>query len=421
MSRRLRVATGATVGAMAMVLGACGDTAGDDAAGDAVEESSGGGDDGATEEDGTDDTDGGPPEVAEEDLVEVATAYADGVYASYDAVVTSTTELMAAVDAFVAAPDEALLTAARDAWLTARDDYGPTEAFRFYDGPIDDPETGLEGQINAWPMDEVYVDYVDGDPDAGIVNDADGYPEITIDAVLEANEEGGETNISTGWHAVEFLLWGQDLDDAGPGARPATDYTAAANAERRATYLRLVTEQLLADVTTVRDAWEPDADDGYRDEFLADPTAAVTAMFRGVGALSVGELAGERMAVAFETKDQEDEHSCFSDNTVADVRNNIAGVARVWMADYDGAAGPGLVDLVAGVDPALADEVSEAIDASAAAADAFPGTFETMIAADEDSAESVALLDAIVAVEDHGDALARAGAAIGITVNVELE
>ena len=114
-------------------------------------------------------------------------------------------------------PTDATLEAAKEAWLTARDDYGPTEAFRFYDGPIDNPDDGPEGQINAWPMDEAYVDYVEGDASAGIVNDTAGVPEITTDVIVAANEEGGETNISTGWHAVEFLLWGQDLSDDGPG------------------------------------------------------------------------------------------------------------------------------------------------------------------------------------------------------------
>ena len=174
----------------------------------------------------------------------MATAYADLVFAAYDASVTSATTMQEAIEAFLADPTDANLTAAKEAWLTARDDYGPTEAFRFYDGPIDNPDDGPEGQINAWPMDEAYVDYVEGDAAAGLINDTAGVPEITAEAIVAANEEGGETNISTGWHAVEFLLWGQDLSDDGAGARPVTDYTTATNADRRATYLKLVTQQL---------------------------------------------------------------------------------------------------------------------------------------------------------------------------------
>ena len=260
-----------------------------------------------------------------DDLAAVAATYADLVAASYQAAIASATEMQTSIEAFLADPTDATITAAKQAWLTARDDYGPTEAFRFYDGPIDNPANGPEGQINAWPMDEAYVDYVEGDATAGIVNDTAGSPEITVDVIVAANEEGGETNISTGWHAIEFLLWGQDLSPDGPGERPVTDYTTAANAERRATYLQLTTQLLLDDLASVADQWAPDG--AYRTEFLADPALAVQRLLRGIGALSRGELAGERMAVAYETKDQEDEHSCFSDNTAADVTNNARGAA----------------------------------------------------------------------------------------------
>ena len=186
---------------------------------------------------------------------DVAEGYADLVYSSYDVSLISANNMRDAIASFIAAPSDATLEAARQAWLDARDDYGPTEAFRFYDGPIDNPTDGPEGRINAWPMDEAYIDYVDGNPEAGIINDVAGYPEITTDVLVEANENGGETNISTGWHAIEFLLWGQDLSADGAGNRPVSDYTAAPNADRRAAYLTLATDLLIEDLTSVRDQW----------------------------------------------------------------------------------------------------------------------------------------------------------------------
>jgi putative iron-regulated protein len=161
-------------------------------------------------------------EVSDADKEAVATHYADGVYASYQASIASATALQESLVAFTTAPTDETLAAARQQWLDARDDYAPTEAFRFYDGPIDNPDDGPEGRINAWPMDEAFVDYVDGDETAGIINNAADYPEITTEVLVSANEDGGETNISTGWHAIEFLLWGQDLSETGPGARPVT-------------------------------------------------------------------------------------------------------------------------------------------------------------------------------------------------------
>ncbi len=353
-----------------------------------------------------------------DDLAAVATTYADLVYANYQAAIASATEMQAAIDAFLADPTDATLAAAKEAWLTARDDYGPTEAFRFYDGPIDNPANGPEGQINAWPMDEAYVDYVDGDATAGIVNDTAGYPDITVDVIVEANEQGGETNISTGWHAIEFLLWGQDLSAEGPGERPLTDYTTEANAARRATYLQLTTQLLLDDLASVADQWAPEG--AYRTEFLADPALAVQRLLRGIGALSCGELAGERMAVAYETKDQEDEHSCFSDNTAADVTNNARGVQMVYLADFPGIDGPSPSDLVAAADPELDAALQAQLATSVELTSGFPATFETMIAAPEGDPANEAMLEAIVSIEDQGDMIAEAAAALGLEITLEV-
>ena len=350
---------------------------------------------------------------------DVATAYADGVYASYDASLTSATAMQEAIEAFLAEPTDATLDAAKQAWFTARDDYGPTEAFRFYDGPIDNADDGPEGRINAWPMDEAYVDYVEGNSTSGIINDTAGFPEITTDVIVAANEEGGETNISTGWHAVEFLLWGQDLSDDGPGSRPVTDYTTGTNATRRATYLQLVTQQLIDDLTSVRDQWAP-AGGAYRTEFLADPSQAISNMVRGIGALNTGELAGERMTVAYETKDREDEHSCFSDNTNADVVNNIKGIRMVYLGELPGGSGTGLSALVAATDPDLDATLRGELDATLAQAEAFPGTFEAMIAADDGSPERTAMLDVITSLEEQGTTLAEAAKALGVQVNFEV-
>lgn len=357
---------------------------------------------------------------SDEDLAATAETYADIVAANYAFSIASAAQLQGAIDAFVAAPTEESFATAKTNWLVARDHYGPTEAFRLYDGPIDNPDDGPEGQINAWPMDEAYVDYVEGDLTAGIINDAVGFPEITVDVLVAANEEGGESNISTGWHAIEFLLWGQDMSADGPGNRPVTDYTTDANAGRRGQYLKLLTSLLIDDLTFVADQWAPDG--AYRAEFLSDPKVAVQRLLRGIGALSAGELAGERMAVAFETKDQEDEHSCFSDNTNADVRNNVAGIRMVYFAEYAKAGIDGMSpsELVAMVNPELDAKLRANLDRSLALAEAFPATFETMIAAPEGDANNEAFLAALVSIEDQGTLIAEAAAALGLEISLEV-
>ena len=203
--------------------------------------------------------------VAAVDHKAVAQHYAALVHASYADTLAAAQDLQAAIAAFTKAPSADGLNKARQAWLDAREFYGQTEAFRFYGGPIDDAK-GPEGQINAWPLDEAYVDYVTGKPKAGMVNNAKF--KITKAALTKANERGGEENISAGWHAVEFLLWGQDQSETGPGNRSFEDYVVGkgANAERRAQYLTVATGLLVDDLSAMVAAWEP-GKKNYRAKF----------------------------------------------------------------------------------------------------------------------------------------------------------
>jgi putative iron-regulated protein len=345
--------------------------------------------------------------------------YADLVVANYDASIASAKTMQTAIEAFLAAPTAETLAAAKTAWLAARDDYLPTEAYRFYDGPIDNPEDGPEGQINAWPMDEAFIDYVSDDANAGIINNAADFPTITTDVLVDQNENGGETNISTGWHAIEFLIWGQDQNVGGPGNRPVTDYTTSPSAARRATYLRLVTKLLVDDLTRVRDQWDPETG-AYRTTFLSDPKVALKNVLRGIGALSSGELAGERISVALETKDQEDEHSCFSDNTDADVVGDVKGIEQVYLADFPGVDGTSISDLVKKVDPELDTKLTGQIQKSLQLSEALPAPFEDLIKGDDTAPGRIALTAALTSIEDQGDSIAEAATALGVKITLEV-
>lgn len=342
--------------------------------------------------------------------------YAALVHEAYQTTLESAEEMDAAIDTFVADPSEVTLATARERWLSARDDYGVTEAFRFYGGPIDARDNGVEGLVNAWPLDEAYIDYVEGVSDAGIVNDPDGYPTIDAAVITQLNEEGGETNISTGWHAIEFLLWGQDLSADGPGDRPFTDYTDAPNADRRATYLAVASDLLVDHLSGLVEAWAPDADN-YRAEFLALETdEAVGMMITGMGELTVGELAGERMTVAYEERSQEDEHSCFSDNTTADYLANIAGIEAVATGSYGAVSGPGIIDLVASVDESAADAIRSTITSSADAAMAIPAPLDQWLIPGIPNSDPgrISILSTIEALEAQGVAIAEGAAALGV-------
>lgn len=326
-----------------------------------------------------------------------------------------------AIDALVANPTDATLDAAKRRWLDARTDYGRTEAFRFYDGPIDNEETGKEGLINAWPMDEAYVDYVEGNANAGIINNPGAYPAINADVLTELNEKDGETNISTGWHAIEFLLWGQDLNENGPGARPATDFTTAANADRRKTYLATASDLLLVHLQELVDAWAPDKDN-YRKEFVGlDATEALRRIITGIGSLSRGELAGERMNVAYEEHSQEDEHSCFSDNTTSDIVSNADGIRSIVDGKYTGAPdGPGIAKLVETKNKELGEKLVNEVNKSVTDAMRIPSPFDKSVrpGVPDDDPGRQAIAVTMKDLETQTDTIVEGAKALGVTINL---
>ncbi|MBK9125537.1 MAG: iron-regulated protein [Chloroflexi bacterium] len=353
---------------------------------------------------------------------EAMSTYADIVFASYEDSLSAALDLRDAIGAFVAEPTEETFAAAKDAWLAANEPYGQTEAFRFYGGPIDDAD-GPEGLLNAWPLDEAYVDYVDGDPDAGIINNVADYPEITRELLVSLNEVGAEENISTGYHAIEFLLWGQDLYADSAGRRPYTDYTTAPNAERRAAYLSILADLLVENLEMLVAAWAPDDPDNYRTEFLAmTPDAALTNMLTGIGVLATAELGGERMFVAYDNRDQEDEHSCFSDNTHRDIITNFMGIANVYTGSYtrlDGSvvSGAGIADVIEAVDPALnADILALLADADTLTQEIYVPFDQAIVLSDQ----RPIVLDTVFVLQDLGDLFAQAGSELGLTINTAL-
>jgi putative iron-regulated protein len=353
----------------------------------------------------------------------VIDTYAAHVSRNYDDALAKAQALQAAVHAFVAAPSADTLAAAKKAWVESRPSYELTEAYRFYDGPIDNPDNGPEGQINSWPLDEAYVDYTKDDPAAGIINHPTEFPDMTPEKLAELNEKGGEKNLSTGYHAIEFLLWGQDLNDAGhendPGRRPFTDYLAtggtAMNQARRGQYLESVTALLVQNLTQVATAWKPNTAGNYAAGLAAAPPLNVVRnMLTGLGSLAGGELSRERMNNAYMTKDQEEEHSCFSDTTTTDVLYAAMGIENVYLGRYETDDGAGIDDLVKGKDAALDAKVKMRLTAMVEAMKAIPAPFDRAVQGDDTAPGRVKLKAAIDATRSVADAIVDVAKALDI-------
>jgi putative iron-regulated protein len=344
--------------------------------------------------------------------------YATIVLASYEDSYNTAATLKQKIDAFVAAPSAILFEECKTAWRAARIPYGQTEAYRFANGPIDDEGNGPEGLINAWPMDEAFIDYVAGDVDAGLINNLPEYPTISKTVLEDLNESISETSIFTGYHAIEFLLWGQDLSTSGPGTRPFTDYLTtpngtASNQQRRGQYLKAVTELLLDHLAYVRDEWKTTGT--YRKALVANADVAQVLgnIFNGIGELSKAELPTERMAVAVDTQDQENEHSCFSDNTHIDINMNYLGIKNVYFGTYtriDGTVVKG--KSFAEIAKSLNATKAAAVDAAVADIDAkivlIPSPFDQAIIN-----SPTVILNAVESLKDLSDRLSDAALALG--------
>lgn len=297
--------------------------------------------------------------------------YADIAHAMYEDALTGAQSLQEAIADLIAKPSAENLEEARAAWKAARIPYQQTEAYRFGNAIVDD----WEGRVNAWPLDEGLIDYVDTDLYGETSDDNPLYganvianpllqvgsnevdtSKITKTLLAEELHEADdiEANVATGYHAIEFLLWGQDLNgtDAGAGNRPASDFDTAnctgGNCERRAQYLSAASELLIDDLQEMVVAWE--ADGAARQALKeASPQQGLATILTGLGSLSYGELAGERIKLGLLLHDPEEEHDCFSDNTHNSHYYNQVGMINIYTGNYerlDGStvSGPGLAD-----------------------------------------------------------------------------
>lgn len=395
----------------------------------------------------------------------VLTNYSDMAYAVYGDSLSTAQTLDAALKELVASPSEETLAKAKQAWIDARVPYQQSEVYRFGNAVVDD----WEGDLNAWPLDEGLIDYVDASYNRLSTNleegeeidqsatysvithnnidiDNDGKvdtAEINVELIASLHElRGGEANVSRGYHAIEFLLWGQDLNgtNAGAGQRAYTDYVNGADCTsgkeksdaaicvRRGQYLTNTSEMLVADLESMVAQWNPEVEGNYRSTLIAEGQEGIKKLLTGIGELSGGELAGERMRVALVANDPEDEHDCFSDNTHFSHYYNIKGIQNIYLGKYETVSGsvvsgPSVKDLIAASDAkvadALASEIAEAEKAvyalvESAQSTTNPQTFDQLIGSGNEEGNKIVqtAIDELLQVTENTEVAAKA---IGIT------
>lgn len=382
--------------------------------------------------------------VTKEQVVE---HYANIAHAVFADSLTTAQSLEKSIDQFLMTPSAAKLEEVKQAWLASRVPYQQSEVFRFGNAVVDD----WEGQLNAWPLDEGLIDYVATDYQYELGNEGASaniianqtlkigattidVSTITPELIASLNEIGGsEANVASGYHAIEFLLWGQDLNgtNARAGARAYTDFVVGSectnnHCDRRAQYLKAAAQLLVQDLAWMEKQWSADEKANYRHELLAESADnGLRKMLFGMGSLSLGELAGERMKVALEANSTEDEHDCFSDNTHNSHYYNEQGIYNLYTGSYqrqDGKVltGPSLNDLVAQKDAQAAKEIQKQFDSARAevgklvtSAEKDNQHFDQLIAANNPQGNAI-VNGAIMALVAQTASIERTASVIGI-------
>ncbi|MFD1007651.1 MULTISPECIES: imelysin family protein [Oceanisphaera] len=385
------------------------------------------------------------PAVSQQQVVE---HYADIAQAVYADSLTAAEQLEVAIKQLLANPSERTLAQARAAWIAARVPYQQSETFRFANPVVDN----WEGQLNAWPLDEGLIDYVAPGYQHELGNEGAtaniiaskilqvggeklDVSKITPELLAGLNEvAGSEANVASGYHAIEFLLWGQDLNgtNTGAGERAYTDYVLGAdctngNCDRRRDYLQAASQLLITDLSWMSQQWQANDANNYRAELTALPAEeGVRRMLFGMGSLSLGELAGERMKVALVANSVEDEHDCFSDNTHNSHYYNEKGIVNLMFGEYqriDGSTiqGPSLLQLVAQQDRSAAKQINAQMRTSEQAvyqlvqsAEVNNVHFDQLISADNPAGNQL-VQDAIDALVEQTRAIELAANTIGIS------
>ena len=260
----------------------------------------------------------------------------------------------AACRRFNAAPSDSLLMAARARWHAARVPWEQAEAFIF--GPV--TFYNLDASLDSWPLNTVDLDATLGGTDA-----------VTPASVADLDPT------TRGFHAAEYLLWGED------GRRRAADLTP-----RERDYLVAVAEIMARDAARIHAGWTGSG--GYAvllstagapgNTAYASSDDAVYELLMGV-LFIVEEVAAEKIHVTLQSGTDRFAESRYSRSSKADIENNLQSVSNVYEGTFGGRRGAGLSRLVAARDPALDARFRSELAAARAAVAAIPGPLEDAI------------------------------------------
>lgn len=331
--------------------------------------------------------------------------YADMAWESHFDAGADADALAQSVVDFTANPDAQSFNFIQVQWGVARESWGFMEGFNIPDGPLQESHR----YINASNLDRSYIDFVSNDLSAGLVNDVDGYPSLTKMLLVDLHQIEGNDKVTTGFHAIEFLLWGEDYDAESDGKRDWRNFLdngegTAQNQDRRLAYLTFATELLVEDIKGARNEWREDEGE-YRSQFLAmEQNEQVRLVLTGMYRLGQ-DMENRRLELPLMQMDIHADDSTFSDLSNDDLYYGANALQGIYLGRYDEDLiddqtpedGPGLHELVRSkatpIDERFRNELAELVAAMDVLRQGDP--LEVAVLSDIGSAERTAADDAL--------------------------
>ena len=179
---------------------------------------------------------------------------------------------------------------------------------------------------------------------------------------------------------------------------------------------------VIDDLNSLVVAWNATNPDSYAAKFKSfSDQEALGRILTSLATLSEFELAAERIATGLDSGDQEDEQSCFSDNTLNDVIYDQRGIRNVYFGIYGNVAGAGLDTLVASLAPNLNTKMIAALNHTDETISQLNYPYDSILASPEDSRARAEAEAVIKALQAQSDVIKEIGKLLGVKVVVPTE
>lgn len=259
--------------------------------------------------------------------------------------------LNASVVALNSANNDANLEQARKNWKDMRVVWEQSEAFLF--GPVEDKD--YDPKMDTWPTDYNEMEVLLSSSNPLTLSDIEKLP-LSL----------------RGFHPLEYILFGVS------GNRSAASITA-----RQKQYMISLSEDVLSTCQTLYADWVA-APVLYQNELLnAGKGSTLYKSKREILLALVDGMAGiceevgtGKIKEPFDAFDSSIVESPYSNNSIADFKNNLIGLKNVYTGTYGGVQVKGIRDLVAAKNKSLDNKIQEQIAIALAAFDNVTIPFE---------------------------------------------